>query len=200
MRIIFLLIFPLLLWTCKKNDNDDHVSHSPEMVIFDSILTTTADDHGFFYFNPPNTPPNWKSPNDFYNGNFYYRFEIMDYPSEQIFLLSLCIWADIEGNWVRWKETCSDQLLISGKGIFTSYSVPSTWWNLNDPVDFSRVRDFDHMGMVVWCEDLKLLSDWSSESNSCWSQRDEILPLTLRLTVVAVAQGNTFRGWEYYIY
>ncbi|MBN1416678.1 MAG: hypothetical protein JW973_16365 [Bacteroidales bacterium] len=200
LKPLFLLLVLLLTLACNSND-DHNLSGSPEIVIIDSIITTTADDHGFFNFPPPaGTGSNWKSPYDFYNGSFHYRFEVIEYPSQVPFMLNLCIWSDIEGNWERWKETCCPLIPIDGKGVFTAESIPSSWWIMDDKkVDFSRVDDFDHIGMVVWCENKKNLSDWTPASSSCWDQRDAILPLTLRLTVVAIAKDHTFSGWEKYI-
>ena len=152
MRVFWVLI-SLLLLACSNKDKDNPKPGQPELLILDSVFTTIADDHGFFNFQPPlDKGTNWERPYDFYNGSFHYRFEIMDYPSWQTFLLSLCIWADIEGNWDQWKETCTLQVPITDTGIFTSESVPATWWVMNDPVDFSRVDDFDHMGLVIWLD------------------------------------------------
>jgi hypothetical protein len=194
------IIIPLFFTVCCKKDKEHTGKYQPELLVFDSVITTTADDHGFFNFEPPlEAGTNWESPYDFYNGTFYYRFEVTDYPTQQTFLLSLCIWADIEGNWDRWKETCTEQVPITGEGVFTSQSVPETWWIMNDPVDFSRIDDFDHMGLVIWCENYKNLSDMTPASNSCWEEKDNFLPLTLRLTVVAVAKDHVFSGWEEFI-
>ena len=199
MRAVFLLLISLFTLTCKKNDNDNHISLLPEMLIIDSIITTTINDHGFFYFDPhENKRTNWRSPYDFYNGTFFYRFEVKDYPSENPFMVNLCIWSDVEGNWIRYKETCCKQVPITGKGIFIASSVPSSWWYLDRPVDFTRVNDFYHMGLVLWCNESLILSDEVSVSESCWDQRDNILPLTLRLSVVAVAKGHAFSGWNSY--
>jgi hypothetical protein len=197
MRALLLFFIPFIFTACNK-DND--VSGSPEMLIIDSVITTTVDDHGFVFFDAPvSGGSNWKSPYDFYNGNFEYRFEVRSYPSQKTFLINVCIWADIVGDWQQWKETCTDQLAVNGNGVYSARSSPSAWWIMNDPVDFSRVGDFDHMGIVLWCSDYKNLSDYSSSSQSCWDQRNSFLPLTLRLTIVAVASGYTFSGWEEFI-
>jgi hypothetical protein len=198
---VFWMLIPLFFVACSNKDKENPDAGLPEMLIFDSIITTTVNDHGFFNFQPPLVAgSNWRSPYDFYNGDFHYRFDIMNYPSQQTFLLSLCIWADIVGDWEHWKETCTGQIPISGNGVYTSQSIPATWWIMNDPVDFSRVDDFDHLGLVIWCEDFKNLSDMTPPSNSCWEKRDELLPLTLRLTIIAVAKDHAFSGWEKYIY
>jgi len=199
MRYFILLIILLIAFACN-NDNENQIPGSPELLIIDSVITTTVDDHGFVYFDAPASGGNnWRSPYDFYNGSFQCRFEIRNYPSQKTFLINVCIWADIVGNWQKWKETCTDQVFINGNGVYTAESSPSTWWNLNDPVDFSRADDFDHMGFVLWCENYKNLSDYASSSQSCWDQRNSFLTLTLRISIVSVASGYTFSGWEEYI-
>jgi hypothetical protein len=34
---------------------------------------------------------------------------------------------------------------------------------------------------------------------SHWDERDKFFPLTIRISVVAVAQGHAFSGWDYHI-
>ncbi len=199
MRRVTWFITLILLLSCHKDKRHEDINDSPEVLLYDSVFTTTENDHGFFYFQPlESAGDNWISPYDFYNGQFFYRIEIIDYPSDISFILNLCIWADIEGAWESWKETCCGPVIITGKGSFTTSSVPSTWWVKDVPVDFSRVADFERMGVVLWCNDYQNLSDWISPGNSCWAGRDMILPLTMRLTLVAVANGATFSGWENY--
>jgi hypothetical protein len=196
--IIFFITIAVI-FSCGKNEPVRRGPRSPEMLIADTIITTIENDHGFFFFQAPDQNPNWLVPYDYYHGEFFYRFEVLNYPSEKSFMLSLCIWTDINGNWESWNETCTRQVIISNKGIFTGNSVPSTWWVMDGPVDFSRPEDFARFGLVIWCSNYKNLSDWVPSSNSCWSDRTEILPLTLRFTVVAVPKDYEFSGWEKYV-
>jgi len=197
MRALYLLFIPFIFTACKK---DHDVPASPEMLIIDSVITTTVNDHGFVYFYAPTSrETNWMAPYDFYNGTFQCRYEILQYPSQKTFLMNLCIWSDVVGNWENYRETCSKQISMTGEGVYTSQSSPSSWWKLDAAVDFSRVNDFFSLGMVLWCDNYENLSDWTYGTESCWNQRNDFLPMTLRLTVVAVANGYTFRGWENYI-
>jgi hypothetical protein len=197
MKAFILLFIPLVFIACKK---DKDVTGSPELIIIDSVFTTTVDDHGVIYIYPPvSRGSNWKSPYDFYNGSFECRYEIIQYPAQKTFLINLCIWSDVTENWEQYRETCTKQVTINGNGVYTSQSSPSSWWTLDEPVDFSRVNDFYSLGLVLWCDNYLNLSDWSSETESCWDQRNDILPLSIRLTVIAVAKGYTFSGWEEYI-
>jgi hypothetical protein len=188
-----MLFIPLVFIACNKNHD---VPPPPEMLIIDSVMTITTNDNGFASFNAPaNRGNNWLGPYDFYNGTFQCRYEILQYPSQKTFLINLCIWSDVVENWENYRETCSKQVTINGKGVFTSQSSPSSWWKLDEPVDFSRVDDFYNMGIILWCENYQNLS----YGEDCWNQRYDFLPLTIRLTVVAVAKGYTFSGWENYI-
>jgi hypothetical protein len=200
MKPIFSVLLLILFCSCREDQPGEILTNGAEVLIYDSIFTTTENDHGFFHFLPFSaTGENWLSPYDFYNGTWYYRFEIIDYPSDTSFILSLCIWADLTDYGASWKETCCDHVPVSGRGVFTASSVPSSWWLLNDPVDFTRVADFDRMGLVLWCNDYHNVSDWISSAADCWNEREVLLPMTLRLTIVAVAGDNTFSGWETYI-
>lgn len=207
---IFILICLFMLFSCgekgkdieieKEDDENNENVLVPDMLIYDSVLTTVEDDHGFFFFNQQCRNKNWKTPFDYYNGNFYYRFEIMDYPSDNPFMLSLCIWFDVEGDWERWNETCTDQVAIDGKGIFTASSSPNSWWDMNGPVDFSRPESFGRFGLVLWCDEERHISDWGfAPEYCCWGEKDSYMPLKLRITIVAVAKGYTFQGWEKYV-
>ncbi|MBN2213146.1 MAG: hypothetical protein JW723_02790 [Bacteroidales bacterium] len=199
MRSFISVMILITIIACKKNEISD-ICRRSEILVFDSILTTTEEDHGFFFFDPPAFPgSNWMSPCDFYNGEFYLRFEITDLPCDTSFLINFCIWADVIGDWQSWEETCSHHTEIEGNGVFTAHSSPSSWWYKNVPVDFSRADDFERMGIALWCDDYRNLTDWTSEEASCWSERDYLLPLTLRLTIVAVSTHSEFTGWKNYI-
>lgn len=201
MRAIIIILIITTILACKKNEKSGiYCPPEIEILIYDSIVTTTEDDHGFFFFDPPKSlGNNWVSPCDFYNGLFYFRFEVIELPNDTSFFINFCIWADVEGDWITWKETCCDHVEIDGKGIFTANSVPTTWYIKNTPVDFSRVNDFERLGIALWCDDYRNLTDWTFPESSCWNDRGFLLPLTLRITVVAVAKGNTFSGWENHI-
>jgi hypothetical protein len=182
MRKVFCAIFLLLSLSCRKDNVHYDPPYNPEILIYDSVFTTTVDDRGYFYFSPRRSAgTNWISPYDYYNGEWYYRIEILDCPSDTSFVVNLCIWSDVEGNWVSWKESCCGFVEIKGKGIYTATSVPSEWWKLGEPVDFSRVDDFFSMGLALWCDDLHAMSDWDAADAGCWAGRDYVLPLTLDL-------------------
>jgi hypothetical protein len=162
-----------------------------EFLMFDRTFTTTEGDHGFYFFPPDDANGgNWASPDDYYNGRWETRYEIMDYPTSEPFMLSTCIWQDGIS-----RETCSGQHAITGTGVFTQSSVPSSWWKKDAPVEFSRVSAFNHIGLVLWCANWQNCSDWVS---GCWNEHNKFLPLHMRLTIVLVSAGSTFSGWDNY--
>ncbi len=178
-------------------------ANAQEMCLFDQTFTATEDEHGFHYFTADSSfSGNWMDPFNYYDGTFHFRYIIMEYPSAEPFKLSVCIWSDVKrssmGKWESWKETCSPQLLISGRGVYTTSSTPVTWWQIDKevPVDFTRVRDFLKLGIVYWCANSKNLSDWVPEDEGCWPQRNLFLPMKMRVTIVAVAKGYEFSGWK----
>lgn len=175
-------------------------SIAQEMRLLDQTFTATEAERGFHYFSVDSTfSDNWIVPFNYHDGAFYVRFKILDYPSKEPFNLSMCIWSDVKGSWETWSETCFTALPISGRGVFTTVTEPpSKWWQLHPekPVDFNRVRDFKRLGIVYWCANYKNLSDWVPEDGGCWPERNLFLPMKMRVTVVAVAKGYEFSGWQ----
>lgn len=172
-----------------------------EVLMYDSTFTVTESYHGFFYFKPkPSAGTNWISPNNYYQGTWCNRFEVIDGPFKQTGLqFSTCIWQDVVGNWQSWKETCGfPQCGAPTPGIYFQYTKPADWWKMAEPVDFARVSDFRDCGLVLWCNGMNM-SDWVPANESCWDQRSSYLPLKMRLTIVLVSSGSTFSGWNNYI-
>jgi hypothetical protein len=175
-----------------------HLANAQEMRIFDQTFTATEAEHGFHFFTVDSgCPSNWMEPYNYYEGIFHFRYEIIDYPSTEPFILNACIWSDKEPNG-PWRECCPSHFPVPGRGVFTTQTSPSTWWQLHKekPVDFSRVQDFQRLGIVLWCANGKNLSDWVPEGKGCWSQRQLLLPMKMRVTIVAVAKGYEFSGWK----
>lgn len=178
--------------------------HAAEVVLYDGTFTTTVDDHGFRYFHAaPAAGLDWLTPANFYEGELHIRYEVLDYPSDKPFQLSVCIWADVakeNGKWKNWRETCARQTPIWGKGVFTQSSTPSDWWCLNgEPVDFGRIRDFEKLGLVLWSHDRRNMSDWVPADKSSWDQAKDFLPLTVRVTLLGVSKDDSFSGWEHHL-
>ena len=171
---------------------------SAEFLVANQQFIFSESEHGFHYFDARgDVPSDWMSPDDFYEGQWHVRYEIVDYPSSRGINLQSCIWSEVEGNWSSWKETCSGYTACSGTGVFTANSSPSEWWTLNGvPVNFARPDLFHNLGIVLRNESTCIISDWG---DWCWSERADYLPMRMRLTVVAVSAGSSFSGWEHYV-
>ena len=199
MKIFFFILMPLMFFLiCPV-----FFVSAQEMCLFDKTFTATTDEHGFHFFTVDSGfPGNWIDPFNYYEGTFHFRYEIIEYPGTEPFMLSVCIWSDLkkspQGKWETWRETCSTQLPVPGRGTFTTQTTPASWWLLHKdlPVDFTRINDFIRLGIVFWCSDRKNLSDWVPKAADCWQKHDLLLPMKLHVTIVAVAKGYEFSDWE----
>lgn len=164
-----------------------------EFLIYDSTFDFDESEHGFHYFQPPaSAPSDWLAPDDYYNGSWELRFEIISQATDRGSNLQVCVWVD-GGN-----ETCSPHTPLNGPGdVATVSTVPSSWWTKSGPVDFAHPEIWDRLGMPLWNDELCVVSDW--DASFCWEDRVDYLPMRIRLTVVAVSAGSDFSGWEHYV-
>src|SRR3989344_3348260 len=159
----FLKIISLLFCFIVLVPEVVQAQNSNEFLIYDKTFTFTEEEHGFHTFQPDEgSPANWLSPVNFFDGQMYKRFEIINIPSNTEGLLQICIWQDNNA-----LENCSERPQFAGKGVYTSNDSPSTWWKLDGlPVDFSRPGDFLHIGVVLWDAQGKNVSDWVPSGDS----------------------------------
>jgi FG-GAP-like repeat len=173
---------------------------SAEFLVHDETFTMTEEGHGFHYFQyDQGSPSDWTTPDDYYSGQWHVRYEIINQPSSRPCQLQTCIWADWDYP-SHWTETCPVHTTLKGPGdVVEASCCPATWWNLHsdDKVDFSEPDTFRHLGVPLWSDNTKLVSDWVTDSD--WELRGDYFPLELRVTVVAVSSGSSFSGWKHYI-
>jgi hypothetical protein len=194
-----------------------------EEVIFDETidwqwtLPQVYGGNSFYWWHLPNesgtinygTMPtdNWKSPYDYENGSIYLRFEVLDQPTSQSFVVQVGIWQD-ESKAGGYSECISSNSLLSGgtgSSIEANIGSPGSWWQKRDDahVDFTRPEDFFKIGLALWKgngECIPMGQGWNN-SNACSNPETEaakIFPMQAKVTVVAVASGHTFSGWENY--
>ena len=168
-----------------------------EFLVFDQVFTFDESLNGFNFFMPPATAPsNWKTPDDYENGQIHTRFEVMSQPSNAACKLQFGIWQD-EGRC----ETMSPHCELRGPGIITHHASPSTWWELdpNHPVDFARVADFMRCGIIVWSSSPYGYLSTYHPNPEVWAHRHKYYPMTLRATVVAVSAKDRFSGWDHWV-
>lgn len=168
-----------------------------EFLIFDEVFAFDEGLNGFKWFRPPaGAPADWTSPDDYENGQVYTRFEIFSQPTNAAGKLQFGIWQD-GGK----RETMSPHCELHGPGVVTHHASPSTWWERdpNHPVDFSRVADFLHCGIIVWSsEPFGYISTWNPNPE-VWANRHKYFPMQVRATVVAVSAGGRFSGWDHWL-
>lgn len=204
------------IFSCKKEN-----SEPPEALVFsDTIYWEWEKDqiyggNSFFWWhylkmgvvNLGELPDNWKKPNDFENGTFHMRIEILEQPTDSSFKLQLGFWQDKEKEGGH-SETISSHVAFrggAGELIEADLGSPSDWWELRPdaPVDFTRPVDFYQIGLALWRTDpwcIPMGQGWNN-SNSCDNPEQaaaEFFPLKARVTVVAIAEGYSFTGWDNY--
>ncbi len=149
----------------------------------------------------------WKKPYDFEHGHFYLRFEILGQPTDQPFFIQLGFWQNIPGE-SRHSEAISGRYRLEkgpGTKIESDLGSPASWWQLqpDKPVDFCRPGDLYRIGLVLWNEEplcLPMAQGWTN-SNACENPElaaQDFFPLKAKVSVVAVADGYSFSGWENY--
>ncbi|MBN1415993.1 MAG: T9SS type A sorting domain-containing protein [Bacteroidales bacterium] len=158
---------------------------------------------GFYFFQPPaGVPSDWESPDDYFNGQFYTRYEIISIASDEPIGIQFGIWQNQPGETYDSETMENLRKIYTGAGtVITNHSSPSTWWHNHDGVDFGRVYDFDRLGIVLWCLSPQIYiapASWGGNAE-VWDTRDRWFPCSIKVTVVAVSAGSTFSGWDNYV-
>lgn len=210
------LLLALVIFSC----NDENAG-PPEAILFNDTINWQWElgefygGNSFYWWHSPgmgvenfgDLPTNWKKPNDFENGNFHLRLKILEQPSDSAFKVQLGFWQDVDKEGGH-SETISSHVLFeggSGELLETDLGSPSSWWQLrpDEPVDFTRPGDFYQIGLALWKAEpfcIPMAQGWQN-SNACENPEQaaaEFFPMKARVTVVAVAAGTTFSGWENY--
>ena len=207
-RIPFASLFCYLLLFPYK-------AQSGEFAIINTTFTYSANANAFScHESPPygnGIPTNWYSPNNYWDGEFWAYYEVIDVPTSEPFGFQMGVFqympsaADWDGH--NYYETCSfsiPELRGAGDVVTFNYGAPSGWWqHPNGAVDFSRVNDFESVGPVMYSlvpgAKGGLSPTSGGGSDAAWAIRDNWFPCTIRVIVVAVSSGSTFSGWDNYI-
>jgi hypothetical protein len=196
--ILILFGFFSLLSQCAR---------SGEFLIIDRAITWDENARSAFYMFMPDAtmPPNWLTPDDYYNGMIYTRYEIITVATNTPCGMQFGIfqWKDSEHNVCG--ELCENiRWLVNGPGsLAENGSSPSTWWQSYGGVDFSKIYDLQSLSPTIWAQDprspIAKPGQGGDDEGLAWARRFNWFPITVRVTVVAVSAGSTFRGWDYYI-
>lgn len=169
-----------------------------EIRIFHFDDTVTASGYSGFVMDKTSQylEQNWVSPVDFAGGRVYTRAEIISIPKNQ---------PDMKLGWCFWQRDPNKNLLENCKGnnvagvpgtVETwSYALNDMWKKGGKAVDYSQPRL--KMGFIIRDGDndpvsLKTSDNWGGNDPNDW------YPMRVKYTVVLVAKGATFSGWQNY--
>ena len=169
-----------------------------ELLVFDWNKVVTENEKGFPYNQPPIANGDWTTPVNFAQGTLYYRVEIFSQPTAQNMRLQFCFWQAKNGNNFT-LETCGHQESVLGSpGIVAEWSdaIENMWKKDGNPIEWDRARYRN--GVAIKNSSGKPVSNyngwnWNGENPKKW------YPLDMRFTVVVVANGASFSGWQNYI-
>jgi hypothetical protein len=165
-----------------------------ELLVFDWDGPVTQDDHGFPGLDEAilsGANGNWTTPVNYAEGTLHYRVQVRSQPVPQQMKMQWCAWQDNSA-----VENCGTLRDVSGTtGTIVTWSsnVQSMWKLDGVPIDWTRARQ--HYAAVVKTSAGLPVSDfndwnWSGENPNQW------YPLDMHFTVVVVAKGNSFSGWQ----
>jgi hypothetical protein len=180
-----------------------------EFMIMNRVISWDVNSGDAFWTIPVNAnwPTNWLSPDDYYHGLIYTRYEVLSVATNEPFGMQFGIFQyqpdashrDSTG------ELCELVQPLQGTGdIAINSSSPSNWWKAEGGVDFSRVvADLQSMSANIFAANpsypVSPPGNGGDPAGDAWAQRFNWFPVTLRVTVVAVSEGSTFSGWDHYI-
>ncbi len=177
-------------------------SIGPEFVILNEIIDypNSTDDNGFyfFYYNS-SMPSNWLTPYNYYTGQVYTRYEIVSQASSEPVGLQFGIWQKLPPVTGTLYENMEAVRALNGPGsMVTNNSSPSSWWKSNGGCDFTQMDKVWHFGINPYRVNPSQ-ANISANNAAVWNVRFTYwFPMKVRVTVVAVASGYTFSGWNNY--
>ncbi len=144
-------------------------------------------------------PSNWLTPYDFYNGQVYTRYEIISQASSTPVALQFGIWQKLPPTTGHLYETMAEQRVLNGPGsVAINNSSPKDWWTLDGGVDYTKMDQVWHFGINPW--KTEPAQQIRQENATIWDSRFTYwFPMKVKVTVVAVAAGHTFSGWNNYV-
>jgi hypothetical protein len=167
-----------------------------ELLVFDLNRPVTTKDRGFPGDRPPRPAANgdWTTPVNFAEGRLYIRVEIRSQPRPKDMRLQFCMW-----QYDYTLETCGKQTAMRGvPGTVVTWSqrIQDMWKKDGNPLDWKNPRQ-RYAVAIKNSAKLPVSNylgwNWHGENPGHW------YPLDMRFTVVVVAKGATFGGWDNYV-
>jgi hypothetical protein len=114
-------------------------------------------------------------------------------PSDNDWQFQLCMWQNSRDG----AGSRGEAVDLAGPGVYTASQSPSSFRHRDGAaIDFGR-PDGLLMGVLLRSRSGCPVSDLVEPN--CWDQRWSYLPMRVRLTVVAVSEGEDFSGWAGYV-
>ena len=203
---VFVLLLALCFTGSVAHANDGNaigsmqqaapVTTATEILIYDLNRLVTVKDKGFPRDQPPRSEANgnWVTPVNYAEGTLYFRVEIRSQPQPQRMQTQFCIWQD---DLVL--ENCGPRVSLTGNAntvVTWSKEVKKMYKKNGVSLDWSRPRQ--RYGIAIKnSQGLPVSSikgwNWSGENPALW------YPMNMRFSVVVVAKGATFSGWQNYV-
>jgi hypothetical protein len=188
-------------------------SSTAEFLIRDEIHTFTDNSPNniencgwHFWYDTSRYPANWHSPVNFWGGKIYTRWEIIEQPTNTPCSFQIVWWKDLSKviNGVEVYQELWDwpQHLSGGPGSVGQFSTQLSNFKVEGlGIDLHDTRNLWRQGITLFDDASK--SPVSPPSwgygDEPWNSRSLWFPMKMRLTIVAVAEGATFSGWERWV-
>jgi hypothetical protein len=185
-----------------------------EFVIFNGFAEwpNSTDTNGFYYFNyNADMPANWLSPDDYHYGMIYIRYELISKKTTAPIGLQFGIWQMLPSETGELHETMSEIRRLDADGqVVTSsgsLSVSSNYWALDHfmlqgrevGIDLTQMDNTWHFGINPW-QITPESKQIRQENADVWAVRNtNWFPMKAYVTVIAVASGYNFSGFNYYL-
>lgn len=162
-----------------------------EMLIYDFDGLVTKAYGGFVVDNPPLQNGDWTSPLNFAGGTMHFRAEVRGIPENQPNMkLGWCFWQ-------RERENCKGNDVPGAPNTLVTWQadVKNMWKKGGVPIDWTEPRTKNGFSVKNGNDPVsdKAGMNWNGENPDDW------YPLDIRFTVVIVAAGSSFSGWDDYI-
>lgn len=134
---------------------------------------------------------------NYYNGEFTFRFEVLQQPTSKPFLVEFGIWQANPSGGHRAEQIAPRKQISGGVGsVWTgSLGAPSSWWVHPDgpgPVDFSSPETFERLGLVLrnpnpFC--IPAGPEWGVPG-ACPEYQGDFFTMRARVTIYAYPSGG----------
>ncbi len=157
--------------------------------------------YGFYWWHQIDNPnygemptDDWLSPDNYFDGEFRMRFEVLEQPTDEPFMIQFGIWQDKYLGNDHLEQVSSRQEISKGTVFDASIGTPNDWWSIRgseNELDFSRPEDFYRIGLILWNPSpLCIPKDLSWGADGCPEYKELFFPMRARVTVTAFPESG----------